>query len=177
MHRLAIVVVALLPLLSVSEEPRFELDQLSFIAGEWEGELFGGHAEESWMPPHGGSMVGSFRLTWPERGKRLYELFLIEEEADGSIALVFRHFGPGMTLWKNEVDAPLRFVLTELSASRAVFAAPDKAQKPGRFIFESAKGGKALHITVQTLGEDGQVAEEFRADYRVRSDKSGGSAP
>jgi hypothetical protein len=37
-----------------------DLERLSWLAGQWHGEAFGGTCEETWTPPSGGSMVGTY---------------------------------------------------------------------------------------------------------------------
>jgi hypothetical protein len=113
------------------------------------------------MPPRAGTMLGSFRLTWPESRKRLYEFLIIEEAENGEVVMNFRHFGPRMELWKNEVEAPLSFVLVEAGPGRAVFEAPDRAQKPARFIFESDETGRSLTIVVESLDAGGETEDSF----------------
>jgi len=146
----------------------FRVAQLGFFAGSWHGPLFGGEADETWMPPRDGTMLGSFRLTWPGTEKRLYELLIIEELANGEVVMNFRHFGPGMKLWEDEIDQPLNFVLVDVGLRTARFESSDRSQKPARFIFATDETGRALIVTVQSLTPDGQVAEEFAARYTRR---------
>jgi hypothetical protein len=160
--------VALLGAAGAEEPPAPSVESVAFIAGTWHGELFGGEADESWMPPRAGTMLGSFRLTWPESGKRLYEFLIIEEAENGEVVMNFRHFGPRMELWKNEVEAPLSFVLVEAGPGRAVFEAPDRAQKPARFIFESDETGRSLTIVVESLDAGGETEDSFTAEYTRR---------
>ena len=39
-----------------------KLENISWIAGHWKGEAFGGITEEIWSEPSGGSMMASFKL-------------------------------------------------------------------------------------------------------------------
>jgi hypothetical protein len=43
--------------------PPATLDEVSWFAGSWSGEAFGGTFEEVWNPPSEGSMVGMFKFT------------------------------------------------------------------------------------------------------------------
>jgi len=147
-----------------------DIGALSFIAGSWEGELFGGHGREHWMGPQGGAMVGSFILTWPENDRRLYELLLIEQEGP-HVVMVFRHFNPGMELWEAEKDAPLRFVLTEAAERRAVFRSPDVSQQPALLAFEVSEDDETLTVTVASLAPDGSIAESFQVEYGRVADR------
>lgn len=142
---------------------------LAFIAGDWRGELFGGLADETWMAPREGTMVGSFRLLWPDSGRRLYELLIIEDTPEGDVRLHFRHFDRGMELWEAEIAAPLSFVLVEVGARRAVFEASDPAQEPARFVFEGDAAGNALTVRVESLDAEGGVRDSFEAHYTRRA--------
>ena len=142
---------------------------LAFIAGDWQGELFGGVADEAWMPPREGTMVGSFRLLWPDSGRRLYELLIIEDTPEGTVNLNFRHFNPGMKLWEAEIEAPLSFVLKEAAPRQAVFEAQDRAQEPARFVFEGDAAGTTLTVRVESLDAEGEVRESFEAHYTRRT--------
>ncbi len=42
--------------------PEATLEDVSWIAGHWKGEAFGGIAEEIWSPPLGDSMMFVFKL-------------------------------------------------------------------------------------------------------------------
>ncbi len=140
------------------------VEDLSFIAGSWHGELFGGRADETWMAPRDGTMVGVFRLTWDD-GRRLYELLVIEANEEGAVEMVFRHFGAGMELWPREIEKPNRFELVEVGKNLAVFDAPDRSQEPARFRFALDPESDRLTVTVSSLDEDGKVEESFDAVY------------
>lgn len=140
------------------------IDDLAFLAGSWHGELFGGEADETWTPPRDGVMLGMFRLTW-ESGKRLYEFFVVEETADGTVEMVFRHFDEGMGLWEREIGNPPRFVLRRAGDGVAEFEAPDPTQEPARFRFAGSPDGEGLVVTVASLDAEGDVVESFDAVY------------
>ncbi|MDX1647343.1 MAG: DUF6265 family protein [Longimicrobiales bacterium] len=91
-----------------SEAPSATLDDVSWLTGHWIGEGLGSTAEESWLPPAGGAMVGVFRLANDE-GVEFYEIMVLEEEA-GSLVLRLKHFGPDLTGWEEReetVEFPL----------------------------------------------------------------------
>ncbi len=161
------VALALLPLAHArnSEPVEAKVDALAFIAGSWEGELFGGRGQEHWIAPQGGAMVGSFILTWPDNDRRIYELLLIEQEGE-HVTMCFRHFSPGMELWEAEIDAPLRFVLIESEPKRAVFQSPDYAQQPSRFIFEVNDDRSVLSVTVQSTDSEWNIKDGFEVAYQ-----------
>ncbi len=88
--------------------PAATIDQLSWIAGHWKGEAFGGVTEEIWTPPLGSSMMGAFKLSHGDK-IAFYELCIIRE-VDTTVLLQLRHFNEDLKGWeeKNEtVDFPL----------------------------------------------------------------------
>ena len=91
-----------------SERPAASISDAAWLAGRWVGEGLGATAEEIWLPPAGGRMVGVFRLV---RGGsvQFYELVTLVEE-DGSLVLRLKHFGPDLAGWEEKdesVDFPL----------------------------------------------------------------------
>lgn len=89
-----------------------------------------GAIEESWMPPHNGTMIGMFRWSSAEE-IRLYEFMSIEDTDQGPV-LFLRHFSPGLEAWE-EKDSPMRY---ELDA----FA-------PDRFSFVNVTDGQTTRLT------------------------------
>ncbi len=143
----------------------FGIEDLSFISGTWQGEIFGGKADETWLPPRDGTMAGMFRLTWKD-GRRLYEFLLIEETQEGKVEMAFRHFETGMQLWPKEIEGPNRFELVRAGRGTAVFDAPDSNQKPARMKFALASGGDELTVTVMSKDKTGNIDERFDVHYQ-----------
>ncbi len=104
------------------------LDDLAWIAGHWTGdvEALGGRADETWLGPAGGSMVGAFRLVSGGRA-RVYELLLIEQDADGDIYYRFKHIGPGWEPWEEE---RVEYLLTKLEGQHAFFESTSETPIP-----------------------------------------------
>lgn len=91
---------------------------LAWVAGHWVGEALGGLAEEVWMPPRAGRMVGAFTLV--QGGEpRFHELMAIVEEA-GSLVLRIKHFNPDLTGWE-PADSVVTFPLARMAADTAWF--------------------------------------------------------
>jgi hypothetical protein len=94
--------------------PAMRVDDLGWMAGAWRLEEAPGRSnEETWMPPHGGAMLGVHRDV---RDGRLvgFEFLRISEDA----GVVTYWASPGGA-------APTPFRLVELGSRRAVFANPD----------------------------------------------------
>ena len=85
------------------------------MAGHWQGEMFGGMAEEVWNPPSGNSMMGMYKLI--KDGKTVfYEFFSIIEESN-SLILKLKHFNPDMTGWEEKGYGTIGFRVINSSGS------------------------------------------------------------
>ena len=113
------------------------IGDLAWLAGAWVGTRGTDGAtsiEERWSPPLGGAMLGTSR-TVRAGAMRAFE-FLRVVERDGGLVYVAQPGG----------RPPTEFVLTEISATRAVFANP-RHDFPQRITYElSAEGGLAASI-------------------------------
>ena len=102
--------------------PPATLAQMDWLVGQWNGEGIGGSpAMESWLPPTGDTMVGTFVQSTAEGGIRFTEhLYLMEEE--GSLVLRLKHFNADLTSWE-EKDDMLTFRLLAIEPCAAFFNA------------------------------------------------------
>lgn len=83
--------------------PKATLNDISWIAGNWEGQQLGGNLEEIWMPPHGDSMLGSFKLVVD--GKvQFYELMTISE-VNETLILRIKHFNNNLSGWEEKDES------------------------------------------------------------------------
>lgn len=83
-----------------SESSTKSIENMAWLVGSWQGEMFGGIGEEVWQPESGGAMVGTFRLIHGN-DVGFYELMIISEDSTG---LVFRikHFNADLTGWEKK---------------------------------------------------------------------------
>ena len=104
------------------ESPPAALDQMDWLVGQWSGTGIGGApAMESWLPPTGPTMVGTFVQTSDEGGIQFSEiLYLMEEE--GTLVLRLKHFNADLTGWE-EKDGMLTFRLVAIEPCAAYFHA------------------------------------------------------
>ena len=106
------------------------LDNFAWLEGRWRGEWGPRIAEQAWLGPKAGEMLGVFRLV--ERDKTLViELFSLVEKSDG-VDLYFRHFTPQLLLWEKSDAAVLN--LSKSDATTFDFENPLNAM-PKRSIF------------------------------------------
>ncbi len=102
--------------------PPANIAQMDWLVGQWTGTGIGGApAHESWLPPSGITMVGTFVQETGEGAIRFSEiLYLMEEE--GSLVLKLKHFNADLTGWE-EKDDMLTFRLVAIEECAAYFHA------------------------------------------------------
>ena len=120
---------------------------VSWIAGHWRGEAFGGMAEEMWSQPFGCTMMGMFKLV--KDGAVVFYEFLTIVEESGSLVLRLKHFGPHLSGWE-EKDAPLQFPLVECASTEVFFDGQTFRRE----------GDDSLAVFALLKQKDGQLHEE-----------------
>ena len=104
------------------ESPPASLEQMDWLIGQWAGDGIGGNpAMESWLPPTGSVMVGTF-VQQGENGEIQFteHLYLMAEE--GTLVLRLKHFNADLTGWE-EKDDMLSFRLVAIEPCAAYFHA------------------------------------------------------
>lgn len=132
--------------------PDATLAQMNWLVGQWHGDGIGGNpAMESWLPPVGGTMVGTFVQATDDGGILFTEhLYLMEEE--GSVVLRLKHFNADLTGWE-EQDAMLTFRLVEMADCAAYFRGLTLRCDKGE------NGEQGLVAAVRMSGSDGGSSE------------------
>lgn len=102
------------------ESPPATIDQAAFLIGQWIGEGIGGAtALESWLPPTGNTMVGTFVQQTGEGDIRFTEhLYLMEE--NGSLVVKLKHFNADLTGWEDK-EGMVTFRLLAIEDCAAYF--------------------------------------------------------
>lgn len=98
--------------------PGVDINSLSWLAGHWKGQAFGGTVEEIWSLPQDGSMMFSFRLV--ADGKVSFYEFGHIVETDGTLLLQLKHFDPNLNGWE-EKDEAVDFKLVKIEGDRFYF--------------------------------------------------------
>ena len=107
-----------LSLPETSSSPKATLDDVSWVAGHWKGEAFGGVTEEIWSPPLGDSMMFVFKLV--SEGKvQFYEAGHIQYK-DETLVLQLKHFHSSLKGWE-EKEETVDFPLVKLESNRVYF--------------------------------------------------------
>ncbi len=120
------------PVLASDSAPSVQttLADFAWLEGKWRGDWGPRVAEQVWMAPRAGVMVGLFRVA--EGDKTLVvELVSLVEQPD-TIEFHLRHFTPSLAPW--ETSAPAVLQLTAVDAKKAVFENPASGE-PKRVIF------------------------------------------
>jgi len=130
--------------------PAATLEQMDWLVGQWIGDGIGGApAMESWLPPTGNTMVGTF-VQLSDRGAIQFTEHLYLMEEDGSLVLRLKHFNADLTGWE-EKDDMVTFRLVDIEPCAAYFHAltlrcADAAQ-PGEGLIAAVRmqsGGELL---------------------------------
>jgi hypothetical protein len=144
--------------------PVANLNDVSWIAGNWRGEALGGVFEETWNAPLGDSMMGIFRLA--KNGKvEFYELLTIVP-LDHSLLLRLKHFSGEMVGWE-EKEQTVDFPLVKLTEKEAYFdgltfrlAGPDELHI---FAVAESENGSQTELRFEARRVTGKaVAEDSR---------------
>lgn len=131
--------------------PKANLSQVSWIAGHWKGEAFGGITEEIWSPPLGDSMMFSFKLV--KDGKVIfYELGGIRQ-VDDTLIFQLKHFGNDFKGWE-EKDETVDAKLIKIDNNRAYF---------DQFTFERISD---TEINIYVVIEENGQTEEVKFNYK-----------
>lgn len=151
------------------ESPQATLDQVDWLVGQWSGEGIGGApALESWLPPTGGTMVGSFvQMTGDESGSEaiMFTEHMYMSEQDGSLVVKLKHFNADLTGWEDK-EGMVTFRLLALEPCAAYFQALTyRCTTP-----EEGEGG--LVVAVRMKSDKPEVQElRFRFDRARSSDE------
>jgi hypothetical protein len=98
--------------------PKATIADVSWMAGYWQGEIWGGQAEEIWSTPLAGSMMASFKFSADQQVK-FYELITLFEQ-EGSLVLRLKHFSAELQGWE-EKEAYMEFKLVKLGDNEVYF--------------------------------------------------------
>ena len=134
------------------KSPEATLEDVSWIAGHWKGEAFGGVTEEIWSPPLGDSMMFVFKLV--ADGKvQFYEVGHIQQIGE-TLLLQLKHFHGSLKGWE-EKDETVDFKLVEIDGNRIYF--------DGFTIEKISENEINMYVVV---GEEDGTAKEVQFNYK-----------
>ena len=134
-----------------ANSPKASLDDVSWIAGHWRGEAFGGIAEEIWSKPLGESMMFVFRLVNDDK-VTFYESGHIKQIGP-TLIMQLKHFDGSLKGWE-EKDKTVDFKLVEIAKDKVFFEG---------LTMEKIS---ASEMKVYVLVEDGGKKEELLFEYQ-----------
>lgn len=118
--------------------PKNTLAQFAWLAGYWQGQWGPRLAQQVWMPPQAGTMVGVFQLS--ENTKTLVvEIYTIVSTPNG-ISLRVRHFTSSLVPWPADKSGPALLNLKSIDSKSIVF--------------ENATGGQPKRWLMARTGPD-----------------------
>jgi hypothetical protein len=127
------------------------LGDFAWLAGRWQGSWGPRTAQQTWLPPKGDAIVGTFQAS--ENGRTLViELYSLVQAPDG-IELHLRHFTTSLVPWEKSGD-----IVLHLSSF-----------DPRLSVFENAAGAQPQRQTLTRVDQDTYVSGSEIA--------SGGSDP
>ncbi len=141
---------------SPPEKDKITLEDISWLAGHWQGEGFGGVCEEIWNKSFGPSMVGTFALIVNDEIK-FYEIMIITLDSTGPV-LKLKHFNTDLIGWE-EKDKVITFPFVRASDNRIEFDG---------LVYEKTSS-EELRITVSMKQSDGTISQEV-IDCRLIKD-------
>lgn len=131
--------------------PKADLSQIDWMEGHWQGDAFGGIAEEIWSPPHGGSMMFSFKHI--SEGKvNFYEFGHIQQVAE-TLIFQLKHFDVDLKGWEKK-DEMVSANLVKVDGNRFYF---------DDFTFEKISDDE---INIYVVVEEAGKAEEVKFNYK-----------
>jgi hypothetical protein len=130
-----------------SRRPKATLADVSLLVGHWRGDFLGATAEELWLPPAGGAMLGVFRLS--NAGKVVFYEIMTAVEEEGSVSIRLKHFHPNLEGWEEK---------NEMVTFRLVKASGDTIWFEGLTFQKQADG--SLRGFIATGQKDGRIQEE-----------------
>lgn len=116
------------------------LADFAWLEGRWQGNWGPRTAEQVWMSPKAGLMLGTFRLVEDDK-TLVIELFTLVQKPEG-IEFRFRHFTPELAAW--EKSDPTLLTLESFDANKAVFV--------------NAVNGQPKHSILTRVDQDTYVA-------------------
>ena len=128
------------------------LEYISWIAGNWKGEAFGGLTEENWSEPSGGSMMATFKLI-NNGNVSFYEIEIIRE-VNNTLLLQIKHFNNELKGWEAK-DETVDFPLIEITQNKVIFEG---------MIFEKVNENE-MNVYVDIHQKDGTI-ETVKFNYK-----------
>lgn len=132
--RLTMVFVLSLTIFGAQAAQKNEsLTDLSWLAGTWTCQKWGGEMTEVWSAPNGNSVMGMFSLV--KDGKpTFYEFMTFEKNASG-MQFYLRHFNPKSVAWEDKAS-PMVFSVSLPGKHEVVMERIDSPEAKTRLVYK-----------------------------------------
>jgi hypothetical protein len=131
------------------------LADFAWLEGRWQGNWGPRSAEQVWMSPKSGLMLGTFRLVEDDK-TLVIELFTLIQKPDG-IEFRFRHFTPELVAW--EKSDPTLLTLESVNPKQAIFVNPVDGQPRRSFLTRIDQDTYVARSEIVPDSGDTQVVE------------------
>jgi hypothetical protein len=128
------------PRIAPQQAAAAKLSDFAWLEGRWHGDWGPRMAEQTWMAPQAGTMVGIFRLVESEKPLAI-ELYTLVQRPDG-INFYFRHFTPELVPWEKSDATVLNLVSLDAN----------------HFEFDNSVNGMPKHAAFTRVDADTYVA-------------------
>jgi len=132
--------LVLLMVMGMSPGALADVNALSWIAGDWEGQHEWGLVQEHFSPPDGGTILGTSRML--DEGKTSFTEFLLFQDSPDGVRLT-------LTMGTGRV---VRFRLASSRGTEASFESLDP-EKPERLIYRKTDDGLDIVLEKQQDGK------------------------
>lgn len=143
---------------STAVSPKATLSDISWIAGHWKGNSFGGDTEEIWSAPLGNSMMGSFKMVI-DNEIQFYEILTISEEKE-SLILRILHFDKNLNGWE-EQGKPIEFPLVKIT--------PNKVYFDGLTFEKINKKNIIVYVIIDDNNDKQEMAFPYKRKSKIKS--------
>jgi hypothetical protein len=132
-----------------------KIDELFWLAGNWQGTENDIISEEQWAKPIGNTMMGMYRMVAKNEAV-FYELMLLEEDSLG-VMLKLKHFNKNLKGWEEKEHTGVAFRLIKTEGQTAYFDG-----------ITYTVTGKNLIVYLGETNKEGQLVEEI---FRMKKQK------
>jgi hypothetical protein len=139
---------------SIGDNAQATLSELAWLEGKWQGSWGPRIAEQAWMAPRAGQMVGLFREV--ENMTLVVELYSLVEAPDG-IELRLRHFTPSLVTWEESNSTMLKLV--SVDPKTAVFENRSEGQPKRYTLIRVDADNYVSRVEIASGEESGRVTE------------------
>lgn len=130
-----------------AQESKYNLDDLKWLAGAWEGKGLGGDVVEVWDVARGNAMMGMFKLVKDD--KVIFTEIMSIMPGDEGLELRVKHFHANFVAWEDK-EQYVTFKLLEAGENFANFSG-----------LSMKREGDKLKLGLRMRSKEGELREEI----------------